>query len=65
VKLFLGETGFPSVPVAFVNELGATIAIEFDDIGLGWEDSGLVLGQSSGAVNDKSGRYLNRLDLSA
>ena len=40
------------------------MAIELDDIGLGWEDSSPVLGQGSGAVDDKGWRYLNRLDLS-
>lgn len=64
MKFFLGKALLPSVPVAFVNELRATIAIELDDIGLGWEDSGPVLGQSSGTVDDESGRYLDRLDLS-
>jgi len=64
MKFFLGEALLPSVPVAFINELRATITIELDDIGLGWEDSSPVLGQGSGAVEDKGGRYLNRLDLS-
>jgi hypothetical protein len=44
MKFLLGKTVFPSVPVAFINELRATITIELNDIGLGREDSGPVLG---------------------
>lgn len=64
MKFLLGKTLLPSVPVAFIDELGAAITVKLDDIGLGWEDSSPVLGQGSGAVSDKSRRYLNWLDLS-
>ena len=61
----MGKTFLPSIPIALVNELRTTIAIELDDIGLGRENTSPVLGQSSGAVYDKGRGYLNRLDLSA
>ena len=64
MKLFLGEALLPCIPVALIYELGATITIELYDIGLGRKDPSPVLGQGSGAVNDKGRRYLDRLDLS-
>ena len=64
MELFLGKALLPSIPVALIHELGATITIELYDIGLGREDPSPVLGQGSGAVDDKGWRYLYWLDLS-
>jgi len=65
IEFMLGKTLLPSVPVAFVHELGAAIAIELHDIGLGREDPGPVLCEGGGPVDDKGWGYLDWLDLSA
>ena len=64
MKFFLGELLFPIVPVAFVDELRAAITVELEDISLRRENPGPILGQSSGAVDDKGWRYLYWLRLS-